>query len=302
MTHVYWWNLNPEADATGAWDMGIVEELTAGSEFQHSMWVRWTDGDGAVVVIPGQHNRWTQYAIPIAEFVASLPWALTILTSDEEALFPVELLPHDDKHLIYGQYHARPEFDRVIPIGLPPASRETLDSRPFVPLHAPTHVRDLDVFFAGQNTHARREELIATMKDMACEPGNGNISWVASTGFRAGLDRDGYLACMARTKIAPCPSGYHSLDSFRLYEAIAAGALPVIETSTPDGYEPEFWWTMFGLSPIPMVESWEVLPALTRGWKADDWRALRDEVQRWYADYRASLAADFKSTIARLQS
>lgn len=304
MTRVVWANLNPEADARGSWDQGVVEELTAGYEHQawgEGSWVAPTPterGGGAIVVVPGQHNRFAQWAPVLADQIASLPWALTIVTSDEEALFPVELLPHDDKHLIWGQYHARREFDRLIPIGIPPKTG-------IIPRGTPDEHRDLDVFFAGQNTHARREELIDTMKDMATEPGHGNISWVASTGFRAGLERDDYLACMARTRIAPCPSGYHSLDSFRLYEAIAAGALPIIETSTPDGEEAEFWDALFGPErPIPRLASWtEGLPLLVDDYRDDEqWRNERDCIQAWWADYQRDLAADFAATIARLQS
>lgn len=319
-----WANLNPEADARGSWDQMLVEELTAGyehSEFSKGMnpapisaisiftadqeWQHLTIGadEGAVVVIPGQHN-WTKYAKPLAELVAALPWALTIVTSDEEALFPVELLPHDDKHLIWGQYHARPEFDRVIPIGLPPNTRETLAA-----IEADHPARMGDVFFAGQNTHARREELLDVMKEMAAGyPQHGNLAWVATTGFRAGLDQERYLRGMRDARIAPCPSGYHSLDSFRLYEALAAGCIPIIETTTPDGREENFWLTMFGNEcPIPMVESWHELPELV-----DDiqrvvlgeppWCDLRDKIAEWWAIYLYDLAAEFKSTIARLQS
>lgn len=309
MTRVVWANVNPEADARGSWDQGIVEQLTAGYEHVE-MWRRhgavslgsgFDIERGAVWVIPGQHNRKPQWAEMLANMIGLAEWSLVIVTSDEEALFPVELLPHDDKHLIWGQYHARPEFDRVIPIGLPPDTKREHWRREITS----GSERDLDVFFAGQNTHARREELIDVMKDMATEPGHGNISWVASTGFRAGLPRDDYLACMARTRIAPCPSGYHSLDSFRLYEAIAAGALPIIETDTPDGEEGDFWDALFGPErPIPRLASWtEGLPMLVDDYRDDEiWREERDSIARWYADYRADLAADFSSTIARLQS
>lgn len=311
MTRVVWANLNPEADARGSWDQSVVEELTAGYEHVTLTFheILSLINVGAVVVIPGQHNRWAEYAEPLRAFIEALPWSLVIITSDEEALFPVDVLPTGPNYALWGQYHARREFDRVIPIGLPPNTRRSLDAMPIEAVVGGP-ARDLDVFFAGQNTHARREELIDTMKAMACEPGHGNISWVASTGFRAGLEGNDYLACMARTKIAPCPSGYHSLDSFRLYEAIAAGALPIIECSTPDAYEPEFWRALYGprdgswgTFPIPWVETWEDLPELVKVYRdRETWQHQRDKVRRWYADYRASLAADFQATIARLQS
>ena len=284
MTRCYWW----PTSARGSWDQNIVEELTG--DFDHDP--EGVVDEGAVVVIAGQHSLGA--AEILADMTANLPWCLAIVTSDEEAAFPVELLPHDDKHQIWGQYHARPEFDRVIPIGLPPNTPDLGDEAP----------RDIDVMFAGQNTHARRAELIDVMKTMACEPGNGNIAWYATTGFRQGMDRDEYLDALCRTKIVPCPSGIHSLDSFRLYEAIAAGALPIIEQSTPDGREGEFWPSLFGYEyPIPTVESWEQLPDMIDGLTDPPvWRRVRDEIAVWYADYRTQLAADFENTIARLQS
>lgn len=312
MTRVVWANLNPEADARGSWDQGIVEELTAG--YEHiEMWRHHgavsLGGDfgierGAVWVIPGQHNRKPQWAEMLANMIGLAEWSLVIVTSDEEALFPVELLPHDDNHQIWGQYHARPEFDRVIPIGLPPNTHETLAA-----IEADHPARMGDVFFAGQNTHARREELLDVMKEMAAGyPQHGNLAWVATTGFRAGLDQARYLRGMRDARIAPCPSGYHSLDSFRLYEALAAGCIPIIETTTPDGREENFWLTMFGNEcPIPMVESWHELPELVddiqrldRG--APPWCDLRDKIAEWWRIYRRQLTHDFNATITRLQS
>lgn len=288
MIHVAW----PDWDARSSWDQQIVLKLTAGDDYQHGKAVPL--GEGAVVVIPGQHH--VLHAAPLAEQIARLPWSLTIVTSDEEALFPVELLPHDEKHAIWGQYRARPEFDRVIPIGAAPGTTEILDKIGNVP-------RMGDVFFAGQDTHERRHELLDVMKEMACDTRlYGNVTWAATTGFRQGLSQDRYLAAMRDTRIAPCPSGPHSLDSFRLYEALAAGCLPVIEQRTPHGDEIEFWDTMFGDNPLPEVYSWQSLPHLLDQLADGIWRDARDEVQDWWHRWRADLTREFAATIERLQS
>lgn len=288
MIHVAW----PDWEARSSWDQAIVLELTADPDYEHGANLNFIHG--GVVVLPGQH--WVNEAPAIGEAIARMPWALVIVTSDEEALFPVEVLPRDARHQTWGQYHSRPEFDRVIPIGPQPGTQEILDS-------FGTVARMGDVYFGGQDTHARRHELLAVIKDMAMEPQRfGNLMWTATTGFRQGLSQDRYLMAMRDTRIAPCPSGPHSLDSFRLYEALAAGCIPVVETHTPHGPEWEFWTALFGAEcPIPRVESWTVLPALVESLQPGNvWRDARDRIARWYSGYREDLAIDFERTIKRL--
>lgn len=281
-------------DSAGSWDMGIVHEML-GPLGEDEPWdLKQT---GGVVILAGQHC--VNDAEQLAKDIGEMPWCLTVVCSDEEALFPVELLPRDEHHTIWGQYHARPEFERVIPIGTPPGTTEVLAK-----IEATHPTRMGDVFFGGQDTHERRHELLDVMKDMACDSVRyGNLTWAATTGFREGLSQDRYLAAMRDTRIAPCPSGPHSLDSFRLYEALAAGALPVVELCTPHGDERGFWDAMFGPgNPLPQVWSWHELVDLAPYWKQGIvWGPRRDEVREWWAQYRKRLAWDFAETIDRLR-
>lgn len=289
MIPVYW----IPATSRGSWDQTILEELTSGDGFVHDPVLSLKES-GAVVVIAGQHL--VASADIYADRIAQLAWALTIVTSDEEALFPVELLPHDDRHVIWGQYHARPEFDRVIPIGVPPGTAETLTN-------VPGNGRINSVVFMGQDTHARRHELMEVIKEMAPDVKRyGEIGWCATTGFRGGLSQELYLQTLKGARIAPCPSGPHSLDSFRLYEAIAAGALPIVERCTPHDGPSDFWVKMFGSNPLPIVNSWHELPALVEDYiDPEAWRLRRDEVQDWWRSYRAGLTLDFWLTIERIR-
>lgn len=289
MIHVAW----PDWEARTSWDQNIILELTAGDDYQHGASVPL--GEGAVVVIPGQHH--VLHAAQWASEIERLPWALTIVTSDEEALFPVELLPRDATHAVWTQYHDR-GMDRVIPIGARPGTVEMVEYQ------RTSAMRTLSVMFAGQNTHIRRHELVSAIQDMAGDPRYGDVAWFLTTGFREGLTQDRYIAALLDTKIAPCPSGPHSLDSFRLYEALAAGCLPIIETHTPHGDEGEFWDALFGPErPIPRVADWrQALPLIAEEYAdASHWFAARDEVQAWWHDWRAGLSRDFTATIERLR-
>lgn len=297
MIPVAWMSIDPGKGERGAWDMGIVEELTAGPEFQHIEDNQINALEGAVIVIAGQHM--VPYAPLVAAFAKALPWSLVIVTSDEEALYPVESLPHDERHVTFGQYHARAEFDRVIPIGAPPGARDLIEE--FF-----GDDRENAVTFMGQDTHPRRHELMEVLKGMGCDPRRyGDIGWCATTGFSQGMPRRDYMFALTNTRIAPCPSGPHSLDSFRLYEAIAAGALPVIEYQTPHGDEGEFWLKLFGAScPLAMVQTWRDLPQFVEYYQEhpEFWIAERDKVQDWWRSYRAGLTLDFKLTIERIRS
>ena len=296
MTRVIWASLNPHAGERGAWDQSVIEELTADPEFQHE-----TRGDdlwgteGAVVVIAGQHNAAGDAPARLADRIAGLDWSLVLVSSDEERLFNLARLPIGPSRETWLQYHASPYADRLLPIGVPPGTGEVLEANGCA-------VRNRSIVFAGQDTHERRHELLGVLKDLAVEE-HPDMQWLMTTGFRLGYTQDAYLGLLQRTRLAPCPSGPHSLDSFRLYESLAAGALPIIETHTPHGYEAEFWTALFGEDhPIPTVDSWLALPVLADEY-ADGkrWRAKRDEVQRWWAGFREDLEIGFARTIARLR-
>ena len=55
---------------------------------------------------------------------------------------------------------------------------------------------------------------------------------MVTDGFAQGIDQSEYLDEMAVAKVAPCPPGPNTPDTFRLYEALEAGCVPVVEPDT----------------------------------------------------------------------
>jgi hypothetical protein len=54
----------------------------------------------------------------------------------------------------------------------------------------------------------------------------------------------------------PCPQGNYSIDSFRVTEALQAGALPIVERS-------EYWSNLFGQDhPLIELDSWDQAPSI----------------------------------------
>lgn len=79
----------------------------------------------------------------------------------------------------------------------------------------------------------------------------------------SGLSVKEYRALMNDSKFVICPIGQGNLDSFRVYEALEAGAIPIVLASTEvQPYQPSYWHAIFPwmrVSPIPMLihRNWE---------------------------------------------
>jgi hypothetical protein len=148
----------------------------------------------------------------------------------------------------------------------------------------PGEVRELDWFFAGQANHERRRKLVATLLGL---PG-GRLKETA--GFAQGFDRVDYLALMAQAKVVPCPSGPATPDSFRVWEALEAGCIPVVDEDCPAYNTPGFWELLLGEKPpFPTVTDWSTFPAVLDG-LLDGWPDNTAIIQAWYRDYKQRLA------------
>jgi GR25 family glycosyltransferase involved in LPS biosynthesis len=103
-----------------------------------------------------------------------------------------------------------------------------------------------------------------------------------------------YTRLLETTKFVPCFKGFQALESFRFYEALESGAIPVyVPSSSKDEYK-----ELFGKHPFLAFPSWEkvaeVLPKLaTQGEVMEKHRLT---IQEWWANKKAST----KTTLANL--
>lgn len=284
------------------WDQGILEAL-----FDHSLWrpvgastFRHHDGfdmvphpiDGAVVVVPARHHAGPDDIAWLNENIARLEWCLLILTGDEESAFPLCDVEHP--RMIAWWMSGRPDRQRGTPrrllgSGWPPQARLLLAENRDLAMDRP-----LDYFFAGQVTHQRRTECATAIKRLL---GKGQL--VETKSFTSGLPHDEYYAGMASAKIVPCPSGPVSPDSFRVYEALEAGCLPLADRFAPSGSVPGYWPNVLPGVPIPLWADWEVLPVKMPG-LLDAWPANANKVFAAWQGYRRNLAYALESDIQEL--
>lgn len=270
---VVWLTYDPESIPRGYWDQAVLEALLLGSLWplgrfdggcvwhQHPSTV--APGRGAVVVVPGRFNA--GHVDRLLADCAHLRWMVLAVTSDEERLFPVEAVEAGRPDAVIwlqtptaaDLLHARGRW-HTFGVGYSPGTRNA----------ALAH-RDLIAakpdpwFFSGQMTHPRRREAGAVLQRIAnserrnIEPGQ---CFYATPGFTQGMPKPEYLERMARAIAAPAPSGPVTPDTFRAWEALELGAVPLLDLANnagPNTYWPDAGW------PLPtLVEDWRTAPDL----------------------------------------
>lgn len=288
MTAVVWVSYRqPEIIARGYWDEGLLERLfdrrlwdpVRGHSYTHYQWLeKVPDGHGAVVIVPAQHH--VDHVERINADIARLPWCVLILAGDEHSLFPWRRLRHPRMHL--WVMTPRPgEHQGLVRFLGEGWHVDTPDVVAAVPADAP---RPLPWFFAGQVTHERRRACVEALRALP----HHSSQLVETPGFTQGLPRHEYLLRMAHSRVIPCPSGPGTPDSFRLYEALEAGCLPLADATTSEGWA-GYWPFLLGeRPPFPVVEDWSDLPEVMAdalaGWPANANRAVA-----WWQGYKRDL-------------
>jgi hypothetical protein len=214
-----------------------------------------------VICIPGRHS--VEHVEQINEAAKHFEKCLFFLYGDEEGIFPEQKLKHGNCSIWWAMPPYGREFkaNSVVINGWP-----TDAQRLIAKYKVPERVRDYDWSFAGQVTHNRREECqrIASGLPRGC--------FYATPGFTQGMPRENYYLLMNRSKFVLCPGGPCTVDTFRIAEALEAGAIPIADDKAKNPlFPPGYWNYVFGENdlPFPIVEDWQALPRILKEWLAD---------------------------------
>lgn len=125
-------------------------------------------------------------------------------------------------------------------------------------------------------------------------------SWHSSANNEEYVSPGKYADVMTESVFALCPKG-HSVEQFRIYEAIEAGAIPVMEM-TPK-IRSKFPATYFD-SGMLFVQKWDDVPAdmlaLTKD--AATIRARQQRVQEWYKTFMAGKLVEIEEALEAQQN
>ena len=218
---------------------------------------------------------------------------------------------YGDVDFVFRQYfraeeHARFKRCHYLPLGYSAGFTAAANHRP---MRARTH----SWCFAGQARKTRR----AMIQTAVGIPG-GNIHCTERWADPSGLDTKAYADLMSNSRFALCPAGNCSVDCLRVYEALEAGAIPIVETHGlgqcfASFFSPRrllkhgirdqrfwsrnhnYWERAFPAGfPCPQIRRWCDLPGII---EAADPEAMSERIQQWWASYKSSLKHLVRTTI-----
>jgi hypothetical protein len=278
--NAYFLSLNPKANALDQWDSGLLIGILNDLEATIHDVTTLPSEDKAIVVIPARHHA--ELSTQVNKQLAKIKHVILFLMGDEEADYPVEKISHTSIHIwVQNPHIGRHDDYNKLGTGYPKHMND------FIPETLPE--KSLNVFFAGQVTHQRREELaevLTAWKTGNFKDSNETTHLLYSEGFTQGESHQDYYEHMLSSKLAPCPSGAVIPDSFRLFEALECMTIPIADERTPDGTIMEYWdWLFDEATPFPHVTNWDRLFGLIPELIEDYPRNIH-QITAWYIKYK----------------
>jgi hypothetical protein len=145
--------------------------------------------------------------------------------------------------------------------------------------------------FAGQITQKpTRRAMINVMKRIP----KYYIHETFAFGGANALTVNRYQDMLLDTVFVPCPTGWWNLDSFRVYEALECGCIPIVERKPID-----YFGHYFGKHPFLVIDSWEQAPALIKELMANPstLEQYRITCHQWWLDYKEKIKQELHTAI-----
>ncbi|WP_454199572.1 hypothetical protein [Nocardia sp. Marseille-Q1738] len=272
------------------WDQNLLDLLLSnqlyptGLEFER--FDAYTKADGIILIVPGRY--WHKHTAEISEAISRYQWVLAIRTGDEEDLLDIGRIVHPNIRWWAQTPQTEKDYGtaRLIGLGFPPHFNN-LGEMPD---------RVIDVFLAAQRTHERRDQAFDAIDQ-------GDRGWnsvtVSTAGFTQGEPPHNYARLMGMTKVAPAPSGAYSPDSFRLYEALEAHAVPIADDISPAYDSAGYWERLFPGVPFPILRNYADLPGYIED-VLTDYPRIANRVAAWWMGYKRGLARQLREDLELL--
>lgn len=110
------------------------------------------------------------------------------------------------------------------------------------------------------------------------------------------LSAEGYWESLTKSVFCPCPIGNVSIESYRTFEGLEAGAIPLIikhQARQPYNY----YKLLLGDHPISAFENWEQARVFVEESNMDQIVSLAQQINEWYQQYKIKIQKDIQSIL-----
>ena len=276
----YLYSINPLDSADGKWDYGLIKEIFDRNNIEQVTVSELPEEGRAFVVIPGQGNAGKEKEINSQ--LSKINRVVLFITGDESARFNVGAIKHPNISIWIHYPHKRHARYNKFFIGVPQHLKNNLPNYP---------KKDYDLFFSGQITNIRRQQLSEALLEFP------EARFNPTAGFAQGYAPKEYYEEMSKAKIAPAPAGAVVVDSFRFFEAIEMLCLPIGDLKTSKNEKFDFFsFVCPDGVPVEKISNWntikEILPNLLDSYPNNMHRTVT-----WWLKYKRDLSFKIMESI-----
>lgn len=284
MVQIVWYN-----GQRGSWDHGLLMSIFGAHSdvFSQHNTKESPVFERAIIIVAGKPE-----VEPLYKYLGQFKSGLVILTSEEDSFFDWKAaIP---AHLeIWTQYYS--------------ANKSEIKER--VLLGAPNRLAQYNInshlpkkylwSFVGQVQNPFRQACVDVLKDIP----NGFLHVADSFGgIENGIEYQEYLDIMCQSVFVICPAGSMCVDSFRLYEAIECGAIPITNARAPrDAKDFNYFASVYSDCDLLFMNDncddlKNILTQLDQGLSSG-----HKSANKWYSNYKYSLEKKLLKAARRLQ-
>ena len=98
---------------------------------------------------------------------------------------------------------------------------------------------------------------------------------------------------LSSTEFIPCPNGFFHPETYRLYEALESGCIPIVENAY------QYYDRLFPNNPFIKVDKWADAKPIIKGWEKDQIQKKQKECKNWWNSYKSDLQELVKNKITK---
>jgi hypothetical protein len=88
---------------------------------------------------------------------------------------------------------------------------------------------------------------------------------------------------LSLTEFVPCPNGFVHPETYRIYEALECGCIPIVENAY------KYYDRLFPGNPFIKINKWIEARSIIQEWKSEQISQKREECKIWWTQYKDSL-------------
>ena len=88
---------------------------------------------------------------------------------------------------------------------------------------------------------------------------------------------------LTSTEFIPCPNGFVHPETYRLYEALECGCIPIVENAY------KYYDRLFPNNPFLKIDKWMEAKSIIKEWKQNQIVQKREECKTWWSQYKKKL-------------